>query len=73
MMTSDNKIRNEKRQHNINREAAKLLAKLIYIYIYEYTRIAKTSPTDRSSMIEQADFTYSKGNLIKEKSKQIPP
>ena len=46
----------------------------IYIYIYnEYTRIAKTSPTDRSSMIEQADFTYSKGNLIKEKSKQIPP
>ena len=69
MMTSDNKIRKEKRQHNINREAAKLSALSsckIHIYIYR-------SPTDQSSMIEQADFTYSKGTLIKEKSKQMSP
>ena len=59
-MTIVDKIRNEKLQYNINREAAKFqpfssgkIAK------YEYVTGQEILPSNRSQIIEQAKFTYS--------------
>ena len=61
-MSIEDKIRDEKLQSDINREAAKMSAlssgKIINIR-YEYFSGEKILPSDQSRMIEQDTFTYS--------------
>ena len=59
-MTSDNKIKYEELQYNINREAAKIQA-LSYGKIgkYEYHTGEEILTFDQSRIIEQATFIYS--------------
>ena len=59
-MTIDDKIRDEKLQHDINREAAKILAlSSRKIDKYEYLTGEEILPPDQRRVIEQAKFTYS--------------
>ena len=59
-MTIDDKIKDEKLQYNINREAAKISALLTgKIDKYEYLTGEEILPSDQSRIIEQAKFTYS--------------
>ena len=59
-MTIDDKIRDEKLQYNINREAAKISALSSgKIDKYEYLTGEEILPSDQSRIIEQAKFTYS--------------
>ena len=59
-MIIDDKIRYEKLQYNINREAAKILALSSgKIDKYEFLTGEEISPFDQSRMIKQAKFTYS--------------
>ena len=51
-MTTDDKIRDEKLQYDINREAGK-------IDKYEYLTGEKILPPNQRRVIEQAKFTYS--------------
>ena len=58
-MTIDDKIRDEKLQYNINREAAKILAlSPDKIHKYEYLTGEDTLPSNKQQIIEQAKFTY---------------
>ena len=58
-MTIDDKIKDEKLQYNINREAAKILAlSSVKIDKYEYLT-GEEILSDQSRIIEQAKFTYS--------------
>ena len=67
-MIIDDKIRDEKLQNNINREA--LLSRRIDKY--EYLTGEKILPYDQSRITEQAKFTYSSlKNLWKNKQKQL--
>ena len=80
-MTINDKIRDEKLQYGVNREAAKLSAlSLDKIDKYEYLTGEEISPFNKQQIIEQAKFTYSvlgkafekqikKKLKIKEKSK----
>ena len=59
-MTIDNKIRDEKVQYNINREATKISAlSSDKIDKYEFLTSEEILPSDQSRIIEQAKFTYS--------------
>ena len=59
-MTIDDKIRDEKIQYDINREAAKILTLSSgKIDKYEYLTGEEILPSDQSRVIEQAKFTYS--------------
>ena len=59
-MTIDNKIRDEKVQYDITREAEKIPALLAdKIDKYEYLAGEETLPPDQIRVIEQAKFTYS--------------
>ena len=59
-MTIDDKIRDEKRQYEINREAAKIsILSLVKIDKYEYFTGEEILPSDQSRIIEQARFTHS--------------
>ena len=59
-MIIDDKIRNEKLQYNINREAAKIYdLSSGKIDEYEYLTGEEILPFDQSRIIEQAKFTYS--------------
>ena len=59
-MTTDDKIRDEKLQYGINREAEKLSAlSLGKIDRYEYLNDEEILPFDISRILEQATFTYS--------------
>ena len=59
-MTIDDKIRDEKLQHDINREAAKILAlSSRKTDKYEYLTGEEILPPDQRRVIEQAKFTYS--------------
>ena len=59
-MTIDDKIRDEKRQYEINREAAKIsILSLVKIDKYEYFTGEEILPSDQSRVIEQARFTHS--------------
>ena len=59
-MTNDDKIRNEKLQYNINREAAKIYdLSSGKIDECEYLTGEEILPFDQSRIIEQAKFTYS--------------
>ena len=69
-MTIDDKIKDEKLQHEINREVAKISALSSgKIDKYEYLTCKKILPSDQSRIIEQAKFTYS--SLSKAFKKQI--
>ena len=58
-MTIEDKIKNEKLQYNINREAAKISALSSgKIYKYEYLTGEEILPSDQSRLTEQAKFTY---------------
>ena len=58
-MTIDDKIRDEKLQHNINREAAKILTLSSgKIEQYEYLTGNEMLPFGQSRMIEQTKLTY---------------
>ena len=59
-MTIYDKIKHEKLQNDINREAAKISAlSLGKINKYEYTTGEKILPSDQSRTIQQAKFTNS--------------
>ena len=59
-MTTDDKIKDEKLQYDINREAAKVSAlSSDKIDKYEYLTGEEILPPDQSRIIEQARFTYS--------------
>ena len=58
-MTIDDKIRDEKLQYDINREAANVSALSSgKIDKYEYLTGQEILPSDQSRIIEQAKFTY---------------
>ena len=68
-MTIGDKIRNEKLQYNVNREATKISAlSSSKIDQYEYLTGEEILPSDQSRKIEQANFTYS---LVNAFAKQI--
>ena len=72
-MTIDDKIRDEKLQHDINREAAKISAlssgKIDKI---EYLTGEETLPPDQRRGIEQAKFAYSPvGKTFEKQTKTI--
>ena len=59
-MTIDDKIRDEKLQYDINKEAAKILElSSENIGKYEYLPGEEILPSDQSRVIEQDKFTYS--------------
>ena len=58
-MTIDDKIRNEKLQYDINREAAEITAlPSSKIDTHEYLTGKEILPSDQSRMIEQTKLTY---------------
>ena len=59
-MTIDNKIRDEKIQHDIDRESAKISALSSgKLHKYEYLTGEDILPSNQQQIIEQARFTYS--------------
>ena len=72
-MTIDDKIRDEKLQYDINREAAKISALSSgKIDKYEYLTIEEILPSLQSRIIEQAKFTYSPlGKALEKQIKTI--
>ena len=59
-MTIDDKIRDEKLQYDISKEAVKVSTLSSgKINKYEYFRSEEILPTDQNWMIEQAKFTFS--------------
>ena len=72
-MTIDDKIRDEKLQYDINREAAKISALVSgKIDKYEFLTGEEILPFDQSRIIEQAKFTYSPlGKAFEEQTKTI--
>ena len=58
-MTIDDKIKDEKLQYNINREAAKISAlSSVKIDKYQFLAGEDILPSDQSRIMEQAKFTY---------------
>ena len=72
-MTIDDKIRDEKFQHDINREAAKISALSSgKIYKYEYLTGEEILPPDERAVIDQAKLTYSPlGKAFEKQAKTI--
>ena len=72
-MTTDDKIRDDKLQYDINREAAKISAlSSRKIGKYEYLTGEEILPPDQRRVIEQAKFTYFPlGKLLKHKQKRL--
>ena len=72
-MTINDKIRDEKIQYDINREAAKILALSSgKINEYEYLTGEEILPSNQRQIIEQAEFTYSAlGKAFKNKRKRL--
>ena len=59
-MTIDDQIRDEKLQHDINREAAEISAlSSDKIDKYEYLTVKEILPSNQQQILEQAKFTYS--------------
>ena len=59
-MTIDDKIWDEKKQYDVNREAAKVSALSSgKIDKYEFLIVREILPSDQSRIIEQAKFAYS--------------
>ena len=58
-MTIDNKIRDEKMQHDIDRESAKISALSSgKLHKYEYLDGEDILPSNQQQIIDQARFTY---------------
>ena len=72
-MTIDDKIRDEKLQYDINREAAKISALSSgKIDKYEYLAGEETLPPSQSRVIEKAKFMYSPlGKALEKQRKTI--
>ena len=72
-MKIENKIKNEKLQHNINRESAKISALSSgKTDKYDCLIDQEILPSDRTRVIEQAKFTYSSlGKALKKQTKTI--
>ena len=71
-MTIDNKIKDEKLQYDINREAAKTAVFSGKIDNYEYFTGKEISLPNQSSIIEQAKFTYFPlGKAFENEQKQL--
>ena len=72
-MTIDDKIRNEKLQYDINREATKILALSSgKIYKCEYLTGEEMLPSNQRQIIQQAKFTYSPlGKALRKQTKTI--
>ena len=72
-MTIKDKIRDEKLQYTINREAAKISALLSRkIDKYEYLKGEEILPLNQRRVIEQAKFTYSAlGKALEKQTKTI--
>ena len=71
-MTIENKIRHEKLQYNINREAAKILAlSCEKIDKYEYLTGEIILPPNQRRVIEKTKFTYSPLGKALEKQRKI--
>ena len=59
-MITDDQIRNENLQYDINRKAAKISAlSLNKLSKYEYLTGEEVLPSNQQRIIEQAKFTYS--------------
>ena len=70
-MTIDDKIRDQKYQYDINREAEKISGLLLgKIDKYEYLTGEEILPPDQSRVIEQTKFTYSPLEKVLEKKQQ---
>ena len=71
IMTTDDKIKDEKLQYDINREETKISALLSgKIDEYDYLAGEEIFPSDQSKMIEQAKFTcYSLGKALENQTK----
>ena len=72
-MTTDDKIWDQKRQYDINREAAKISALSSgKIGKYENLRRGEILLPDQSKMIKQAKFTYSPlGKALEKQTKTV--
>ena len=72
-MTLEDQIRDEKLQHDINREAAKISALSSgKIDKYEYPTGEDILPSNQQQIIEQAKFTYSPlGKAFEKQTKTI--
>ena len=71
-MTTDDKIRDEKLQHDINREATKISALSGKIDKYEYLTGEEILPPNERRVIEQAKFAYSPlGKAFEKQTKAI--
>ena len=72
-MTIDDKIRDEKIQYDINREAVKISAlSSENIDKHEYLTGEQILPLDQRRVIEQAKFAYSQlGNAFEKQTKTI--
>ena len=71
-MTIDDKIKDEKQQYDINREAGTMLALLSgKIEKYDCLTDEEIVPSDQSRIIEQVKFTYSSLSKAFEKKKKI--
>ena len=72
-MTIDDKIRNEKLQYDINREAAKISAVSSGKNDkYEYLTGEEILPSNQRQIIKQANFTYSpRGKAFEKQIKTI--
>ena len=72
-MTIDDKIRDEKLQYDINKEAAKISALLSgKIDKYEYLTGEEILHSDQRRVIEQAKFIYSSlGEALEKQTKTI--
>ena len=69
-MTTEDQIKDEKLQYDINREAAKI--QLYQIDKYEYITGEEILPSNQQQVIEQAKFTYSPlGKAIQKQTKAI--
>ena len=66
-MRIDDKIRDEKLQYEINREAVKIALSSGKIDKHEYLTGEEILPPDQRKVIEQAKFTYSPLNKASEK------
>ena len=70
-MTIEDKIKDEKLQYNIDREAAKILALSSgKIDKYEYLTVEEILSSNQQQIIEQAKFAYSPlGNAFEKQTK----
>ena len=70
-MTIGHKIRDEKLQYGINREATKIASSSGKSYKYEHLTNEEILPSDQRRVIEQVKFTYTPLEKVFEKQTKI--